>query len=157
MCRLFIAFACWLGLLSSASATMAEIPVTPASLDTGGYLFAVSTNAAGTNVIFHIQITSKNYDIYPDSGASVDVIARRHLDDGGLMVSSGAAEPAVQVHLEKGARVWKADFAVPRESLKNPDLYFVYGVIAHTTVNGKTIPMPSITSYQIKLQDFAKP
>ena len=147
----------WLVLVSSTCATTVELPVTSTNLDTYGYLFSVLPNAIRGDVTFHITITDKKYDIYPDSGASVCIVTHKKLDDGGLLVSSQAVEPPIQVALEKGTRVWKADFAVSRELLKNPDAYFVFSVLAHSTINGKIVPMPSLTCYQIRLQDFAKP
>jgi hypothetical protein len=57
----------------------------------------------------------------------------------------------------KEKRIWKADFTVSWESLKNPDFYFVFGVPVYDTINGKRIPMPDEDIYQIRLQDFAKP
>jgi hypothetical protein len=157
MRRSFITAIFWLVLVSSASATTVELPVTPTNLDTYGYVFSVLTNAIRDGVTFHVTITDKKYDIYPDSGASVDIVTHKKLDNGGLLVSSQAVEPAIQVTLEKEVRVWKADFVVSRKLLKNPDVYFVFSVLAHSTINGKSVPMPSLTCYQIRLQDFAKP
>jgi hypothetical protein len=76
---------------------------------------------------------------------------------GGLLVSSQPVTPAIQVALVKEKRIWKADFTVSWESLKNPDFYFVFGVPVYDTINGKRIPMPDEDIYQIRLQDFAKP
>lgn len=156
MRRAIIAATFWFVLISSACATSAEIPITPTNLDAGGYVFAVVAKPTGSNVSFHVIITSKKEDIYPDSGAVVDIITREKLPNGGLQISSEDVK-SVKVTLEKGNRVWKADFIIPRELLKNPNLYFEYAELAHVMINGKITPMPSMTCYQMRLQDFAKP
>ena len=153
---LFIASVFWLALASSACALVVEYPVTPTNSDTYSYVFSVSTNATQGGVAFHVTITAKKFDIETNSGVSLEVITRKKTD-GNLTVSSQPVEPVIQVAVEKEKRIWKADFNVLRESLKNPDLYFVFGVPVYDTINGKRIPMPDADIYQIRLQDFAKP
>ena len=153
----FIASIVWLAVVSSACATSVELPVTPTNLDTYGYAFSVFTNATKDGVAFHLTITNKQYDIYPDSSAGVDMVIHKKLADGGMEGSVGAVTPEIPVTLKKEKRLWTADFTVSSTLLKNPDAYFVFSVLAHSTVNGKIIPMPSVTFYELRLQDFAKP
>ena len=62
------------------------------------------------------------------------------------------------VTLKRNGRIWKADFTVLRESLKNPDLYFVFEMTPYVMdKNGKRIPIPSAFMFEIKLQEFLKP
>ena len=153
----FIALIVWSAFVSSACASSVELPVTPASLDTYAYAFSVSTNATGDSVAFHVTITSKQSDIFPDSSAGVDRVVHKKLSDGGLENSIGSVEPVIPVTLKKEQRVWTADFTVSRELLKNPDICFVFTALAHVTMNGKTVPMPSAEFYELRLQDFIKP
>ncbi len=158
MHRSLIALFVWLLFVSSARATSAEIPVSPANLDTFSYTFSVSTNASKDGMAFHVTITSKQSGIYPDSDAYVGRVIHKKLDNGDPAGGSiGPAQPAIPVALRKEKRVWTADFTVSRELLKDPELHFVFSVLAHSTVNGKTIPMPSLTFYELRLQEFAKP
>ena len=155
MRRSFIAFIIWFGFISSVRATSVEFSVTPTNLDTYFFTFSVLTNATKDGVAFHIAIASKQYDIYPDSSADVDMVMHKKLADGGMEGSVGPVTPAIPVALKRKKRVWTADFTVSRTLLKDPDAYFVFGVLAHSTVNGKNIPMPSVTFYELQLQDFA--
>jgi hypothetical protein len=60
-------------------------------------------------------------------------------------------------NLKKEKRIWVANFTVSRQVLKNQEAAFVFSETSHTTMNGKVIAMPSMTFYEIKLRDFAKP
>jgi hypothetical protein len=155
--KAFIVSLVWFVFVSSACATSVEIPVTPTNLDTYVYVFSVLTNTASDSVTFHVTITNKQYDIFPDSSASVDMVVHKKHANGGREGSIGPVKPEIPVILKKEKRLWRADFTVSRDVLKNPDVCFVFSELAHTTVNGKTIPMPSITFYELRLQDFAKP
>ncbi|MGO8925990.1 MAG: hypothetical protein ACLQU3_03710 [Limisphaerales bacterium] len=157
MHRSFIASIIWLVFVSSTWATSVELPVTPTNLDTYFCTFSVLTNATKDGVAFHVTITNKQSDIYPDSSADVDMVIHKKLADGGMEGSVGPVTPPIPVELKKEKRLWTADFTVSRELLKNPDVHFVFGVLAHSTVDGKIIPMPSITFYELRLQEFAKP
>src|ERR1022692_3631458 len=157
MCRSFITSIIWLAVVSSVRARSVELPVMPTNLDAYGYTFSVLTNATKDGVAFHVTITDKQYDIYPDSSADVDMVIHKKLADGGMKGSVGPVTTAIPVALKKEKRLWTADFTVSRRLLKNPDAYFVFSVLAHSTVNGKIIPMPSVTFYELRLQDFAKP
>ena len=155
--RSFIASVVWLVCISSACATSVRIPVTPTNLDTYFYVFSMLTNATSDGMAFHVTITNKQNDIFPDSSAGVDVVVYKEHADGGREGSIGPVKPEIPVTLNKEKRVWTADFTVSRELLKNPDICFVFSELAHRTVNGKTMAMPSITFYELRLQDFAKP
>lgn len=157
MPRSLIASIIWLVFAPSTWATSVELPVTPTNLDTYSCTFSVSTNATRYGVAFHVTITNQQFDFYPDSTADVDLVIHKKLADGSLEGSVGPVTPAIPVALKKEKRLWTADFTVSRELLKNPDVHFVFGVLAHSTVDGKVIPMPSITFYELRLQDFAKP
>ena len=154
---LMLATVICLMLNSQARGTMVEIPVTPASLEQHDYVFSVEAGATNDAVTFHIAITNKNYDIYGDSGVYVCVITHEKPPGGGLEISSHGVQPDISVSVEKEPRVWRATFTAPRELLKNPDAYFTYNVLAHSVINGKTIAMPSVTCYELRLRDFAKP
>jgi hypothetical protein len=157
MCRSFVAVIAWFVFISSACATSVELPVTLTNLDAYFYVFSVLTNATRDGVAFHVTITHKQYDISPDSNAGVDMVVHKKPTNGGFEGSIGSVKPEIPVTLKKEKRVWTADFIVSRELLKNRDVCFVFSVLAHTTVNGKTISMPSVTFYELRLQDFAKP
>ena len=132
--------------------------VTRTNLDSYPYTFAVLTNATNGGVAFHVTITSKKSDIYPDSRVNVDRVIRRRGADGSLEGSSvGPVTPAIPVTLEKENRVWKADFTLPRELLADAGVCLVFSELTHSTVNGKVVAMPSTTFYELRLQDFTKP
>jgi hypothetical protein len=157
MRRSFIASIVWLAFISSACAESMELSVTHTKLDTYFYVFSVFTNATRDGVAFHVTVTSKQYDIYPDSSAGVDMVIHKKLANGGLEGSVGPVEPVIAVALKKEKRVWRVDFTVSRELLKNPDVCFIFRVQAHDTINGKTVPMPSADFYELRLEDFTKP
>jgi hypothetical protein len=155
MHRLFITIILCLGIASVAYGTTAEIPVTPASLDTYFYVFSVSTNVAQSGIIFHVTMTAKTSDIDTnDSSAGLTIVTHTKTDDGGLLVSRQSLEPAIPVTLKKEKHIWTADFIVSHELLTNPDLYFDISFLAHRIINGKSFPMPSVTCYEIRLEDF---
>jgi hypothetical protein len=152
--RIFGTTFLWLGMALSANGRSVEIPVTPASLDTYFYVFSVSTNATQGGMAFHVIMAAKTNDIDTnDSGAGLEVVTHTE-SGGGLLVMSQPLEPAIPVTLKKEKRLWTADFIVPPELLQNPDLYFHFGFLAHEIINGKEIPMPSATNYELRLQDF---
>ena len=155
--RAFITSIFWLALVSSVRATGVELPVTPTNLDTYGYTFSVLTNATQDSVAFHVTITNKQYDIYPDSSAGVAMVIHKKLADGGMEGSVGRVTPVIPVALNKEKRFWTADFSVPYSLLEDTNACFVFSVLAHSTVNWKIIYMPSVTFYELRLQDFAEP
>ena len=53
---------------------MAEIPVTPNSLDQGTYVFSVSTNSVQGGTSFHITINAKTNIFSPDSSAGLGIV-----------------------------------------------------------------------------------
>lgn len=131
-----------------------EIPVTPATLDTYFYLFSISTNAARDGVDFHVTMTAKSGDIETnDSTADLQLVTHTK-ENGGLFGSCQSLAATLPVHLKKEKHIWTADFVIPDELLSNPNLCFDFGFLAHSTVNGKVIPMPSVTRYEIRLADF---
>jgi hypothetical protein len=151
-------FLAGMGLLASpATASMVEIPITPTNLATQDFVFSGSTNAVQGAVIFHITVTNTQADIFADSFASVAFIHHKRFKDGGLEISGEAVKPPILVNAEKKARVWKTEFSVPRELLKNPDLFFSFGFTEHIIINGRVELMPSVSEYRLKLQDFVKP
>jgi hypothetical protein len=140
----------------SAFGDSIEIPVTPDALNQGDYVFSVTTNSVQDGVAFHVIITSKRYDILPDSGAHVDMVIHKQIANGGIEESIGPVKPGIPISLKKENRVWTVDFTITREVLKNPEASFVFSVLGQLTVNGKVIEMPSVTFYELRLQDFAK-
>lgn len=165
MRRLFLAFIVWLVFLSAARAANDEISITPTNLDTFFYRFSVATNATKDGVAFHITITDKRFDIYPDSGADVGVVSHKDITNqparaAGKPLKEASFEPmnpAVPVTLKKEMRAWNADFTASPELLKTPGACFVFRVFAQDRTNGKTVPAPPADFYELKLQDFAKP
>jgi hypothetical protein len=144
----------WLAFVLSSFGTTVEIPVTPASLDTDSYLFSVSTNVTGSGTAFHVTMTAKTGDVETnDSGVGLQLVAHTK-QNGGLLVSCDPLKSSIVVQLKKEKRVWTADFVVPDGFLDNPNLCLSFGFLAHSVVNGKVIPMPSATRYEIRLADF---
>ena len=155
MHRLLITIVAWLIVTFTVWGTSMEIPVTPTSLDTYFYKFSVSTNAAQNGIAFHVTMTAKRTDIDTnDSSAGLEIVTHTKTSSGGLLVSCQRLEPSLPVTLKKEKGIWTADFIVPSELLKNPDLYFNFNFLAHRVVNGKSVPMPSVTRYEIRLEDF---
>ncbi len=132
--------------VSPAYALVSEVSATPRNWETDSYLLSVSTNAAQGGIAFHVTVTAKRFDIEANSWAGLEIMTPK-------LFSVTYSKPAIQVALEKGERVWKADFTVSRESLNNPDLYFAFRV----PYDPKKISMPDSYVFQIRLQDFAKP
>ena len=60
------------------------------------------------------------------------------------------------VTIKKEKRVWDAHFTVSYDLLAKPGLCFVFTEIAHATIDGKIVAMPSADFYVIKLRDFLK-
>jgi len=137
----------------STYGSMVEFPVTPTSLDQRQFVFSISTNSTLEGISFHITITPKTGVMPSDSGVGFSSIVTS--TNGSR--SSGLVKNEPQITLHKDDQIWKADFIASSELLKKPDVYFVFGVPAHATVNGKSIPMPAVDIYMIKLQDFLKP
>ena len=141
----------------SALATSVESPVTPDNLDQSNYKFSVTTTPTKTEIGFHITIASKNEDISADSNAGLSVVTHTKDRQGSFTGTSiSPFTPAVAVTLQKQKRTWTADFSLPRKSLKTDGLCLVFSELAHTTIDGKLITMPSVTFYEIKLKDFVK-
>jgi hypothetical protein len=155
MHHLFITTFIWLAVTFTVWGTSVEIPVTPTSLDTYFYTFSVSTNATQGGIAFHMTMTAKRTDIDTnDSGADLEIVTHTKTSNGGLLCSSQKLDSSISVTLKKEKHRWTADFIVPSELLENPDLYFSFNFLAHRVVNGKSIPMPSVTRYEIRLEDF---
>jgi hypothetical protein len=115
------------------------------------------TNATKDGVAMDVNITKKQYDIYLDSSSGVDMVIHKKLADGGMEGSVGGVMPVIPIALKKEKRFWTAGFTVPHSLLEDTNACFVFSVLAYSTVNGKVIPMPSVTFYELRLQDFAKP
>jgi len=147
-----IAAAFWLVLVLSARGSSIDIPVTPTSLDQGQFLFSISTQPAEWGMSFHVTITATSGDIPPDSDAGLSVVTTS--TEGARSMGPVKDEPPLT--LQKGDRIWKADFIASNSLLENPNVCFVFGVIAHAMENGKSVPMPSADIYEIKLHDFLK-
>jgi len=139
----------------SAYGLCAELPVTPNSLSQGNYIFSISTNRVENGIFFHVTIASKADPIPPESSAGLCVVT--HWEPGGGQIVP--AKPAINVVLKKNSHNWTADFTVPNELLKSPDLCFVFSVPDFwITKDGKRIiPATSFTFFEIKLRDFLKP
>lgn len=165
MSRLSLTIIALLVSLSAARADNTEFHISSTNLDTLLYSFSVSTNATDAGVAFHVIITHKRFDIYPDSSADVGTIKHKEITNATArapgpiiqtQTSFEALKPAIPIALKKEKRVWTADFTASRELLKNPDLCFVFAVPGLERTRGKTEP-PLEDLYELKLQDFAKP
>jgi hypothetical protein len=149
MCRFLVTLGIWLSLVLSAQGHSVEILVTRTNLNQNGYLFAVSTGETRGGVEFHVTITAKAREIPSDSTAGLAVVS--HTEDS---ASIDPLAPAKAVALRKNKQVWKAEFTLSRKLLKKSGLCFVFTEVAHATVDGKVISMPSADFYEIRLQDF---
>ena len=147
-----------LALVLSAHTSSIEIPITPTQLDQQNYKFSVSVNATNNDIAFHVLITAKQADVSSDSEAHLAIVD--HLEDAHGSISGTDIKPfkpTIPIAFNKDKRVWTVDFTLPHEALKTPGLCFIFSELAHTPINGKTVAMPSITFYEIKLKDFVKP
>jgi hypothetical protein len=162
MHRLFLTLLVSLVFVSVARAMNVEIPVTPTNLDTLLYSFSISTNATDRGVAFHVTITHKRFDIYPDSSAELGTIEYKEVTNNFARpspeplkaASFKPLKPRARVALKKEKRVWTADFTASRELLKNTNVCFVFSVFAQDPKTNKTAPADL---YELKLQDFARP
>jgi hypothetical protein len=164
MRRLFLAAILFLVSIPAARSANFELPITPTNLNSLFYTFTVSTNATKSGVAFHVTVTSKKYDIYPDSIAEVGTVTRKDVTNEllrarGVLIEATfePLKPTVPVTLKKQKRSWTTDFTAPHELLKNTNAYFVFGVLGSAKAKGKTDPVPVQDLYELKLQDFAKP
>jgi hypothetical protein len=135
------------GVLSSYGRST-QIPLTPQTLDQGEYVFSISTNSTHDGISFHVTITAKKGDIFPDSRADLSIVMR------GPNVP--AIRPIKEVTLKKDGHTWMADFVATPELLKTPGICFVFTAYAHAIENGRTVSMPSADFYEIRLLDFLK-
>ncbi|HWC59443.1 MAG TPA: hypothetical protein VHC44_07090 [Verrucomicrobiae bacterium] len=141
----------------SAGASSVELPVTPNTLNRYDYTFTVSAEATNAATAFHITITPKKEDIDSDSKADLAIVTHVNSTEAAPTETTITAfTPPTPITLTKDKRVWTADFVISRESLKTHGLCFIFSELAHQTVNGKRITMPSVTFYEIKLADFVK-
>jgi hypothetical protein len=154
MQRLIITKILWLAIGLAALGRSVEIPVTPTSLDTYAYVFAVDTNATQGGIAFQITITAKTDDIDTNiDGAGLAIVTHTE-SGGGLLISAHSLDPAIPITLKREKRIWTAYFNLSAELLSNPDLYFTFNQKDHRMLNGKSLAMPSMTCYQIRLEDF---
>ena len=153
MRRLLITLPLWLAAAGRAFGLCTELPMTPSSLDTYSYRFAVSTHTVTNGVAFHITIAAKGDDIDTNYCAG-NLETVRH--NGGTEIGQEQFEKAIPVTVQKQPRKWTIDFAVSHELLKNPNLYFVFWQQAVDRAHDKAIPMPSGDFYEVRLMDFAR-
>ena len=148
--------------VSAARAMNTEIRVSPTNLDSLLYSFSVSTNATARGVAFHVTITHKRFDIYPDSSAEIGTIEYKEITNNLSRPSPKPLKdatfkplkPKVRVALKKEKRVWTANFTASRELLNNTNVCFVFSVFAQDPKTNKTAPTDL---YELKLHDFAMP
>jgi hypothetical protein len=153
MHRLFTSLILLHALVLAAHGMSVEIPVTPNNLEQNKYAFLVSTNTGRNGITFHVTITAKTGDIPSDSTADLNIVTITK-DGGAMKTVIRPVNPPTRVILKKEKRVWQADFTVSRKSLKKAGICFVFTEFAHTTIDGKSVSMPSADLYQIKLHDF---
>src|ERR1700733_9684814 len=99
--RILILLFLWLVVAGPAFGMSDELPVTPSSLDTYFYTFAVSTNTVTNGVGFHITISAKRGDIDTNyCNARLDTV--RH--DHGSAIFQEPFETAILVTVQKQPR-----------------------------------------------------
>jgi hypothetical protein len=163
MRRLFLTIIVLLVFVSAARANT-EIPITQTNLNTLLYSFSVSTNATDSGVAFHVTITHRRFDIYPDSSADVGTIEHAEITNAAprgfrgpiIQVSFKPLEPAIPIALKKEKRVWTVDFTASRELLRDTNACFVFSVPGGEKSKNKTDPLPA-DLYELKLHEFVKP
>ena len=150
--KLFLCLALVLSGGLIASAYMADIPVTPKSLDQGDVIFSVSTNSAQSGTAFHITITAKK------GFSPASYIGLSNNGPGVGYVSIQPTNLTPQITVKKDRHSWEVDFIAPDELLKNPKLCFTFSEIPYAIgPDGKNAPVTGGTIYEIKLRDFLKP
>jgi hypothetical protein len=145
-----------LNIVLSAQGVSVEIPITTTNLDQSKYRFSISTNTAAGGVAFHVIVAAKKENIHADSGAGISIVTHT-VTNGGSTHSMAGVKPEIPVTMKKNKRDWEADFTVSYDLLKKPGLCFVFTEIAHDTINGKIVAMPSADFYEIRLRDFLHP
>lgn len=141
----------WLAILPMAHAASVEIPVPANGQTSGAYAFTISTKAVADDLAFHITITNRVGDIPTSSEAYVGIVT--HSDKKGRSTTIGHCDPPISVALNCQPRIWTVDFTVSTKILKQPGLNFIFVEFAHTTINGKTVFMPSADFYELKLSE----
>jgi hypothetical protein len=143
----------WLAVAGPAFGMCVELPVTPSSLDTSSYAFAVATNTVTNGMAFHITITAKSGEIDTNyCSAKLETVRKAN----GTAIFQEPFEAAIPVAIQKQPRKWAIDFILPHEFLKSPELNFVFWEEAVDRTNGKITPMPAGTFYEMWLMDFAR-
>jgi hypothetical protein len=51
--------------------------VTPKTLDQGEFVFSISTNSTQNGISFHVTITAKTGEIFPDSQADLSIVTKQ--------------------------------------------------------------------------------
>src|ERR1700722_8776204 len=121
MWRVLITISLWLALVVAAFGRSMEIPVEPKALDQGAYVFSVSTNAVQGGVAFQVKISAKTGDIYTNCNIGVSIVTHWRTDGtGGTKITP--VQPAIPVTVKKDGRVWRADFTISRDQLKQTGL-----------------------------------
>jgi hypothetical protein len=151
MGRFLLAATFWISVALSAFGDSVEIPVTPRTPEQGGYLFLVLTNPVQDGTAFRATITRKSEIISSDSTVALCLVTPRM---NGFEIHP--LKPDIKITLKKENYIWRANFILSTELLKNPDLYLIYTECGHMVVSGKTVPMPSAAFYEMKLRDFMK-
>lgn len=150
--RLITIAACSITLACSVRASIVELPVTPANTNTYRYKFSVSTDHAKDAVSFHITIAARESDISTNCSASLEIIAREKTATSLMIRREPVA--AKSFALRKNSRVWNADFTLDPRAPDYADICFVFVVPAEVIANGKTILMPGLELFEVRLQDF---
>jgi len=155
-----------LAFVPATRAMNSEILVTPTNLVTLLYSFSVSTNATDRGVAFHVTVTHRRFDIYPDSKAELGTIEYKEITNSMARPTPGPLKvayfnplkPRVRIALKKEKRVWTADFNASHELLKNTNVCFVFSVPGQQKSKNEADSAPPATDlYELKLHDFAKP
>jgi len=134
--------------LLDATGTTVRIPVTPASLNQDRLVFSVKSSVIEEGTAFQISIAMKDGPVLPDSNVGLYISSLTE-----NLYSLKKVE-SVQVTVSKEEKRWKAEFVIPGNLLDTPGLSFIFAEYGHATVDGKTVPMPSLTHYEINLREF---
>jgi len=124
-------------------------PLTPGNLQDERFRFQIgSKKEADGSVGFTVVVSGKSED-FVSPGAGVSMVTLTATSEE----IKGASVPEQEV---KTPTSITCTFTVPAESLKDPDLCYVFANYVQMLVNGKMAPMPAVDFYYARLKDFAK-
>lgn len=137
-----------------SQAMVGTVEITPTRLEVGNFVFNLDSHPVESGIALHITISFKDGVAPRNARAGVGRIIITGDYPNGSYSISGAAVPEIAPKITKGDKGWMIDFIASKDLLRRPDLYFTFSVFAF---DNEGHPVPSGTSYQMKLMDFVKP